>query len=283
MAVKALQQACELVGLAVDWAALMLSTPSRSTTVFVFHAIADPEQITGFKKDFPFHTPAVFKEFIAWIAKQATITTGETEPGLAGTEGQNRKSATLTFDDGFEDHYTTVYPLLQDYGMTGVFFVPTGLIGRPGGLSKAMVREMSDNSMRIGSHSVSHCKLSQCEREQVRRELTESKAYLEDLTGRACDEVAYPYGAHNEMVKEEAIRAGYKRAFASSPHAPQSDEFALPRIAIPDTLSAWRYKTALHDSGRWRRVVGRNERIDRFVHGTLGYNSERLRWPMALR
>jgi peptidoglycan/xylan/chitin deacetylase (PgdA/CDA1 family) len=279
---RALHQACELVGLTVDWATLMLSRRNRGTTTFVFHAIAEPERLVGFTEDFPFHKPAVFRSFIAWIATSATVVSSEiAQPGSGGIQG--KKCAALTFDDGFIDHYTRVFPLLQDYGMTGAFFVPTGLIGRPGGLDRAMVREMSSHRMKIGSHSVSHCRLSQCERDQVRRELTESKAYLEDLTGRACDEIAYPYGAHNEMVKEEAFRAGYKRAFASSPHAPQSDGFALPRIAIPDTLSTWRYKTALHDAGRWRRVVGRNETIDRFVHGTLGYNSERLRWPITLR
>ena len=280
MAVKAIQQACDLVGLAVDWATLTFSRESRITTVFMFHAVADPEQITGFRKDIPFHKPAVFKEFVAWLAKCATVTSSaETE----APPGQNRKWAALTFDDGFIDNYTRVFPLLLHYGMTGTFYVPTGLIGRPGGVTRSMVREMSDNLMTIGSHSVSHCKLSQCGREQVRRELTASKAYLEDLTGRACDEIAYPYGMHNEMVKEEATRAGYKRAFASSQYTSPSDGFALPRTAIPNMLSTCRYNTALHDAGRWRRFVGRSETLDRFVHGTLGYNPERLRWPIALR
>ncbi len=33
----------------------------------------------------------------------------------------------LTFDDGFIDHYTTVAPILDDFGTWGIFYVPTGI------------------------------------------------------------------------------------------------------------------------------------------------------------
>jgi len=280
-----LKRACERTGLAIDRAILTLSKLRSRTTVFMFHAVGTPEEIIGFHKDLPFHTPAVFKEFIAWLAGHATVIgSGEIQAATGGLRPRRRKcAAALTFDDGFLDHYTTVFPLLREYGMTGTFFIPTGLVGRPGGATRSMIREMSDHGMTIGSHSVSHCKFSQCSRENARRELTESKAYLEDLTGRVCEEIAYPYGHYNEETREETIKAGYKRAFAASPYTTLSNDFALPRIGIPDTLRTWRYDAALHDSLRWRRFLGRSETLDRFVHGTLGFNTERLHSPRAFR
>jgi len=34
----------------------------------------------------------------------------------------------LTFDDGYIDHYTNVFPLLDRYGLTGAFFPPARAI-----------------------------------------------------------------------------------------------------------------------------------------------------------
>jgi peptidoglycan/xylan/chitin deacetylase (PgdA/CDA1 family) len=243
-----LRGACERAGLAIDRTILTLSKQSSRVTAFMFHAVGTPEDITGFHGDLPFHTPTVFKEFIKWLAEHATvISSGEIKAATSGHRAQRRKcAAALTFDDGFLDHYTTVFPLLRQYGMTGTFFIPTALVGRPGGATRAMIREMSDHGMTIGSHSVSHCKFSQCSRENARRELRESRAYLEDLTGRACEEIAYPYGHYNEVTQEETIQAGYQRAFAASPYTTLSNDFALPRIAIPDTLRTWRYDVVMH-------------------------------------
>lgn len=36
----------------------------------------------------------------------------------------------LTFDDGFSEHYKTVYPLLKEKGYAGIFYVPTGVYER---------------------------------------------------------------------------------------------------------------------------------------------------------
>src|SRR5207245_7092409 len=35
----------------------------------------------------------------------------------------------LTFDDGYADHYTVIFPLLRRYGFVGTFFVVTSSVG----------------------------------------------------------------------------------------------------------------------------------------------------------
>lgn len=46
------------------------------------------------------------------------------------TEGKkvNDRSVVLTFDDGYIDHYTNVFPFLSDNGITGVFSMPAKII-----------------------------------------------------------------------------------------------------------------------------------------------------------
>jgi peptidoglycan/xylan/chitin deacetylase (PgdA/CDA1 family) len=272
---------CEHIGLVLDGATLALVKQSPRITVFMFHSVSESARAGS---ETPRHRPDVFECFVEWLARRCVVKGSVDADGRwAGGDQLRNCAAVLTFDDGFLDHYTTVYRLLQKYQMTGTFFLPTDLIGRTGGLTRSMVREMSDGGMVIGSHSASHCVLSQCGPAALHRELNESKAYLEDLTGRVCETLAYPYGHYNELVKDMALRVGYKQAFAATPSASMSDRFAMPRIGIPDTLQTWKYAAALYDAGRWRRFVGRNEMLDRFVHGTLGYNSARLHWPPVHR
>src|SRR5687768_7232371 len=47
------------------------------------------------------------------------------------TKGQSSAGpcALLTFDDGFVDHYSTVFPILKDRGLGGIFFVTGSTIG----------------------------------------------------------------------------------------------------------------------------------------------------------
>jgi peptidoglycan/xylan/chitin deacetylase (PgdA/CDA1 family) len=277
--------ACNCAGDILDFATLALSLAARSrpTTVFTFHSIARAPYASILSTDNSLLGPDVFSRFIEWLASRANVIATEEIAPSGGGPSARKPVAALTFDDGFLDHYTTVYPLLRSHGLTGCFFIPTGLIGRAGGVSRSMVREMSDGGMTIGSHSVSHSKLSQLGSAEILHELTASKHYLEDLTGRACSQLAYPYGNYNEAARQTAMQAGYERAFASTPSTSLSDTFAMPRVSIPYTRSTWRYAGVLHDAGRWRRALGRSEKLDRFVHASLGYNSERLGWPRSMR
>ena len=43
---------------------------------------------------------------------------------LAGSEQLNANACLLTFDDGYSDHYHTVFPALRSRGLSGLFFAP---------------------------------------------------------------------------------------------------------------------------------------------------------------
>lgn len=269
---------CELIGNVGDSAGLAVSILLKCPrTVFIFHSIANSSV-----SQCDTHRPEVFLDFLNWIRARSIVT----DAGIIAEHEASARMmplAALTFDDGFLDHYTTVFPLLLQYRLTGTFFVPTGFVGTRGMLTRSMLREMSDHGMLIGSHSVSHCRLSDCDAATLRRELTESKFYLEDLTGRACDLMAYPFGYHSDLVTSMTEAVGYRTAFGSTPSTPLSNRFALPRIGIPNQCRTRNYIAALHDAGKWRRSLRRYEWLDHFIHSTLSYNPERLERPRSLR
>ena len=67
----------------------------------------------------------------------------------------------LTFDDGYEDHFATVLPLLRKYGFAGTFFIVTSSAGTRDHLTMAQIRQMAEAGMEIGSHGVHHVDFSQ--------------------------------------------------------------------------------------------------------------------------
>ncbi|MFQ5719979.1 MAG: polysaccharide deacetylase family protein [Acidobacteriota bacterium] len=145
----------------------------------------------------------------------------------------------LTFDDGHRDTYTTAFPLLADRGLTATVYVTTGYVStrdwfEPGGeaLTWADLAEMAAAGWTIGSHTVSHPRLTELPLAELRRELEESRAILQERLGRDCTHFCAPYGDMNRAVLHTVLQSGYSTAAVSVP----------PRHRLPGRLPAivWR-------------------------------------------
>lgn len=70
----------------------------------------------------------------------------------------------------------------------------------------------------IGSHTMTHCRLSNLSRTELEYELGESKRQIEENIGKAVKYVSYPFGWTtdvNEMVLNVAKEVGYEMGFVS--------------------------------------------------------------------
>jgi peptidoglycan/xylan/chitin deacetylase (PgdA/CDA1 family) len=74
----------------------------------------------------------------------------------------------------------------------------------------AEAREMQANGIEIGSHTLTHPILTKVSDERLRSELQESRSRLEEVLRRRVEQFCYPNGDHDERVRSEAARAGYK-------------------------------------------------------------------------
>ncbi len=73
------------------------------------------------------------------------------------------------------------------------------------------VKEMARSELAsVGSHAVHHVNLDALEQGQMREEIVQSKAALEERLGRKAALFAYPGGAYNEAIKQALVRAGYR-------------------------------------------------------------------------
>ncbi|MBD3343603.1 MAG: polysaccharide deacetylase family protein [Chitinivibrionales bacterium] len=127
----------------------------------------------------------------------------------------------ITFDDGFEDFYHYVLPVLEKFNVKVTLFPIVSYIGTTAAwdvfpsrahLSKAQLREIADKGHEIGSHSLTHPDLTMLNQRDLERELTESRLILEDIIGRKVISLSFPYGRWNSRVWNTARHSGYSIA-----------------------------------------------------------------------
>lgn len=168
----------------------------------------------------------------------------------------------VTFDDGYRDNLSIAAPILVEAGIPFSIFVCTGKVAKrtPGFLAPGDLRELGSlPGAMIGSHTVDHPRLTECDDSRLRRELVDSKTYLEDLLGREVDSLSYPHGAVDRRVRDMAESAGYRIGASSRfdiNHAGR-DPLLLCRTDIwaEDRLDIFEQKLRGDwDWNRWRRA-----------------------------
>lgn len=174
-------------------------------------------------------------------AGYATPTMGEL---IATPEKWTGRTAVITFDDGYVDNLAACEEL-QKRGMRATWFIVAGSIGqsprwpadgRPAGrlLNAGELREMHAIGMEIGSHTVNHVRLTEVDEVRLMRELSDSKATLEDLLGSTLNSFAYPYGAWNAHCAVAVKLAGYSAACTTRTGWAVRDNhpFSLRRLTV---------------------------------------------------
>ena len=105
------------------------------------------------------------------------------------------KPVMLTFDDGYDDNYTELFPLLQRYNVKATVFVIVNDLGKNHKLTEDQVREMSESGLvSIQSHTMSHGYLDGMYEKQLRYENYDSMIALARITGKQPFVLCYPTG-----------------------------------------------------------------------------------------
>jgi peptidoglycan/xylan/chitin deacetylase (PgdA/CDA1 family) len=150
-----------------------------------------------------------------------------------GLQLDNRKNVLLTFDDGYKDNYEVVYPILKAKGIPALIFVAFDFLGKEKMLGLEELKTLSRNGVTIGSHTISHPRLTSINKSEAEKEIAGSKDKLEKLLNQKVEYFSYPYGDVNEDIIELVRDSGYKAAFVTpSRRHIKSSHFTLKRIGI---------------------------------------------------
>lgn len=180
------------------------------------------------------------------------------------------KTIMISFDDGTEDHYSIVYPLLKRYGFKGIFFVITKYIDHSGSLSSQQIAEMSHGGMEIGSHSYSHPLLDDLRYNEVYKELELSKDQLRKVCGKGIVSFAPPGGWYNSDTLKAAHEVGYKFFFGCEigKNDLRKRPFVFKRVEVTGNVDMAEFVRLLNPPEILKYKVIQSFKF--FVHNILG-------------
>jgi peptidoglycan/xylan/chitin deacetylase (PgdA/CDA1 family) len=165
---------------------------------------------------------------------------------LKSKERLDRKYLVITFDDGYQDNYQNALPILRKAGFVATVFVTSGKLnqswrwekerGRPEArvLSEQQIRQLAAAGWDIGSHTMTHKRLTQESMKVVQAELENSRTALEKIVARPVRSFAYPFGAFNTAVAKAVQSAGYDAAVTTLPGTSdcKGGFYTLPRYRV---------------------------------------------------
>lgn len=140
----------------------------------------------------------------------------------------NKKNIVLTFDDGYEDFYRVVYPLLRKYNAKAAVYVIGSRIGKYDYMNEEQIKELDASGIvEIGCHtnSVHLFGYKKSDLENDKRLVTE---YIRDvrefndkmtaLLGHKTESIAYPFGIYVPEL-ETAMRKdlSFNTTFSTQP------------------------------------------------------------------
>jgi peptidoglycan/xylan/chitin deacetylase (PgdA/CDA1 family) len=160
--------------------------------------------------------------------------------------GAAARTVGISFDDAYQNLLVEALPVLEDLGFRATVFV---IAGRSGGDNRwsgqpasipAMglsgwsdLERLSAAGWEIGSHGLSHARLTALPPAQVEEELVQSRRLLEERLGVEAPLLAYPYGAYDGSVLDSARRVYSGACTARLALVTDRDiaaRFTLPRI-----------------------------------------------------
>jgi peptidoglycan/xylan/chitin deacetylase (PgdA/CDA1 family) len=151
----------------------------------------------------------------------------------------------ISFDDANESVLLKAYPILKKLNIPFIIFITVELIGKENFLSEEQIKQLvSDPLCTLGSHGCHHKMFRYLSKEEVKKELIESKKYLESTFKNTVECFAFPYGRlvecsfqNIEQVKKasaysfsfSAIAGNLKQSWITS-------NYFLPRINVDEEM-----------------------------------------------
>jgi hypothetical protein len=113
-----------------------------------------------------------------------------------------------SWDDGDPADLRLAEQLVR-HGLRGTFYLCRDRDGHPR-MTEPQIKELAAiPQVEIGSHTLTHPDLRRLSPRQVDVELRDSKAWLEDLIGKAVTSFCYPNGLHRRSLAGRVAAAGY--------------------------------------------------------------------------
>ena len=215
--------------------------------ILMYHYVSElPPDADSIRRDLTV-LPENFAAQLDYLAAAGyhTITLSDMYHHFAQGYPLPEKPIVLTFDDGYRDAYTVVFPMLLERGMTGTFFVlatPTHYES-PDYITWDHMREMSRAGMDIQAHGRDHVDLRNRSNDFLVYQILGIQEAILINVGHLPRFFCYPSGQYDQDVIAVLKSAGYWGAVTTAHGADHTlaGLFEMPRLRIHgyDTLESF--------------------------------------------
>ena len=139
---------------------------------------------------------------------------------------QPGKNMVLTFDDGYEDFYEVIFPLLKEYNAKAVVYIIASEIDKAGYLKSWQIKELDDSGLvEIGNHTTIVHNYGWMRKDYI-ADAMKVNEFMEDvkdcseriynILGHGTESIAYPSGQYTEKM-DRILRdnLGYTTTFTT--------------------------------------------------------------------
>jgi peptidoglycan/xylan/chitin deacetylase (PgdA/CDA1 family) len=194
--------------------------------ILMYHRVGEPDHPSDIYCIRPQNFTAQMQALAQ--ANWRAVSIEDFEAWRRGERSLPENSFVLTFDDGFTGVHDFAAPVLKTLGWPATVFLVAGKLaghsdwkittGEPmlphPLMDTAQLRALSAQGFSLQSHSLLHHDLTTLETSALEQDLRDSRALITGINGQAPTYLAYPYGRHNETVRNAAQRAGFTLAFS---------------------------------------------------------------------
>lgn len=120
----------------------------------------------------------------------------------------------FSFDDGYEECFTKIAPILSDFNVTAGYFINPSMIEADTSeffrtraplitprrfMSARMIKTLAEQGNVIGAHTMTHARLVGLKAEEIEREVVKCKDAIEKITDLPCSYFAWTYGKYSDI------------------------------------------------------------------------------------
>jgi peptidoglycan/xylan/chitin deacetylase (PgdA/CDA1 family)/glycosyltransferase involved in cell wall biosynthesis len=189
-----------------------------------------------------------------------TLTFGDLDQFTSGKKPWNQfpeKPLILTFDDGYKNNLTNALPILKKYNFKAVIYLlanhsissnswDTGEVPENPLLTPQERQELANSgSFEMASHGLEHKRLTEMSFTEAKRQLENSKVFLENEFKKPILSYAFTYGARRDDLADLAFQAGYQYIVNTDQggfhlSTPLTSIFRVPIFPEDDGYKLWR-------------------------------------------
>lgn len=154
----------------------------------------------------------VFEKFLKHLARYCKFISLQEATNLIVNRRFPEKDCMVafTFDDGFEECYTIIAPILEKYNVRGAFFINANYIGSNEKYQRGFnnriltfekypmnwdqIKDLHRRGHIIGSHTLDHLNMADLSNDEIDYQLKTNKQIIENKLNCDCEYFAWTYG-----------------------------------------------------------------------------------------